>query len=79
MTLTIKNADNALLEVIEKLINLSSNSYELIKSPEDIYANEVRKIVDEVESGRMKVYNEEEYEAHMKVFRENLKAKYANS
>lgn len=78
MTLTIKNADNALLEVIEKLINLSSNSYELIKSPEDIYANEVRKIVEEVESGRMKTRTFEESKIFLDEKINQIKAKYAS-
>lgn len=79
MTLTIKNADNALLEAIETIIKLSSNSYEIIKSPEDIYADEVRKIINQVENGEMKTYNEQEYEAKMKNFKQNLESKYAHN
>lgn len=78
MTLTIKNADNTLFEAIKKIIELSPNKYELAKSPEDIYADEVREIIRQVENGEMKTYNEEEYKIEMANFKEKLREKYAN-
>lgn len=78
MTLTIKNADNALLEAIETIIKLSSNSYEIIKSPEDIYADEVRKIIKQVENGEMKTRTMEESKAFLDIETEKIKAKYAS-
>lgn len=79
MTLTIKNADNTLFEAIKKIMELSPNKYELAKSPEDIYADEVREIIRQVESGEMKTYNEEEYKVYMDANIEKIKAKYANN
>lgn len=85
MTLTIKNADNLLLEVIEKIIKLSPNSYELTKTHEETnknhlaYAKEVQKIIDQVESGEMETYTLEESKIYLDEEIKKIKAQHASN
>lgn len=81
MTLTIKNADNLLLEAIEKIVALSPNSYEISTANEQhvAYAKEVQKIIDQVESGEMETYTLEESRIYLDEEIKKLKAQHASN
>lgn len=78
MTLTIKNADNVLLEAIKNIIRLSSKPYEVATSSEDIYAKEVENIIDQVQSGEIKTRTLEESKIYLDTQISKIKTEYAN-
>lgn len=78
MTLTIKNADSSLFDAIEKIIKLSSKPYELTSTNEQSYANEVEKIISQVESGEMKTRTMQESKAYINSQINKIKSQHAN-
>lgn len=63
MQLTITNADNDLLGLLEGIFKLKPNYYNLIiNEKKDMFADEIKTRVQDFKSGKMQTFSQEEFD-----------------